>query len=280
VLRALAAALAAAAALAPHQQQLLALHAVRFYRADHHHTRITAFLEVPRSLIQPTRPGPDGRFSYVVTFRLADSTGATLDTQVWRTRLRAADRAADSAVVETMEFMIPPGRFRLDLTVRDSVSGREARASTDLEGFSSPPEISDLLLSPDIRLASAGDSMPRPGELRRGSALVTAAATVRMDSARSTLHYLLEAYGAGDRSRSGTLEVRIRDRAGAVVRQTRAMPVQVQPGGSVLRGTVDVGGLAPGRYELTAAVSLGGTAVERSAPFVMAASTSSSRNWR
>jgi hypothetical protein len=259
------------------------LSAVRFYRLDHRHTRVAAFLDIPLTLVTPwdSSASGRGRLCYEVDFRLEDSAGATVDLQSWRTRLDGAALSRRRHLVETMEFLIPAGRFRLVAAVRDSASGRVGHASLELEGFTTAPLASDLLLSPDIRAASEGDSVPNPGELRRGRTLVTAATVLQLNAANSTAHYLLEAYGPGGRAVEGTMTVRIRDGAGAEVRRTRSFPVEVQPGGSVLRGRLDVAGLAPGRYEFTVIVALGGETVERSSPFVMEASAptaSSSRN--
>src|SRR4051794_40939938 len=91
------------------------LSAVRFYRLDHRHTRVTAFLDIPLTLVTPWNSGTSGpgRLCYEVTFRLQDSTGATLDLQTWRTRLDGAALSRRRHLVETMEFLIPAGRFRL-----------------------------------------------------------------------------------------------------------------------------------------------------------------------
>jgi hypothetical protein len=256
------------------------LTAVRFYRLDHRHTRVAAFLDIPVTLVRPWGSAASARLCYEVTFRLVDAKGATVDLQTWRTRLDGAALTPHRRLVETMEFLIPAGHFRLVVAVRDSASGREGGASLDVEGFASAPLVSDLLLSPGIRAASAEDSVPHPGELRRGHALVTAAAGLHLGGANNTAHYLLEAYGPEGRAARGTMAVRIRDSAGAVVRRTRPLAVQVHPGGSVLRGKIDVAGLAPGRYELTVVVALGGETAERSAVFVMEGSDAgaSSRN--
>ena len=83
------------------------------------------------------------------------------------------------------------------------MTGRESRSAIDLEAFDRQPTASDLLLSPAIRLASAGDTVPQPGELRRGGALVTAAALPRLGPTRTTAHYLLEVYSAGEKDDDG-----------------------------------------------------------------------------
>ncbi|HEU4587224.1 MAG TPA: hypothetical protein VFS11_01150 [Gemmatimonadales bacterium] len=261
----------------------LSLSAVRFYRLDHRHTRVTAFLDIPVTLVTPVSSDASepGRLCYEVDFRLEDSAGGAVDTQTWRTRLDGTTLSQRRHLVETMEFLIPAGRFRLIAAVRDSASGREGHASLALEGFATAPLASDLLLSPDIRAVSESDSVPNPGELRRGRTLITAATVLQLNAANSAAHYLLEAYGPEGRPIEGTMRVRIRDSGGTIVRRTRPFPVEVQPGGSVLRGRIDAAGLAPGRYEFTVIVSLGGETVERSSTFVMEASAptaSSSRN--
>jgi hypothetical protein len=284
MLRAVFAGLVATALWAPPEAMSAidapSLRAVRFYRLDHRHTRVAAFLEIPLTMVRPHGPGNAGPLCYRVIFRLVDANGTTVDMQTWRTRLDGGARPLRKHLVETMEFLIPAGRFRLIAAVRDSASGNEGSATLDLEGFASAPLASDLLLSPDIRTASVDDSVPRPGEIRRGPALVTAAAVLYLSGTASTAHYLLEAYGPGGQSAQGTMVILVRDSTGTVVRRKQPLAVQVHPGGSVLRGKVNVAGLAPGRYELTVIVALGGATVERSAEFVVEGSEAgaSSRN--
>lgn len=246
----------------------LALRAVRFYRADHRRTRVTVFLEIPWGLVQPAdrsnRPP-----SYEVVFRLADSSGATLHTQSWRAPFPAAARQPGGCAVETVEFVIRAGRYRLEATVRDSGSGRESHAGLDLEGFDAAPTASDLLLSPGIRPVAAADTVPRSGELRRGSVLITASALLRLTPSRSTAFFLLEAYGPSDRAEEGSMVVSVRSPSGAPLLRFRPMAVRLQPGGSVLRGQVNLAGLEPGRYLLAVSVTLPGRTVEREAEFLM-----------
>src|SRR3954469_15138732 len=91
------------------------LSAVRFYRLDHRHTRVAAFLDIPLTLVTPWGAGGANpvRLCYEVVFRLEDSTGTTVDRQTWRTRLDGAALSRRRHLVETMEFLIPAGRFRL-----------------------------------------------------------------------------------------------------------------------------------------------------------------------
>jgi hypothetical protein len=203
-----------------------------------------------------------------VDFRIGDSTGSTIGAEAWKVTV-PAERHAESCVVETIEFLVTPGRYRLEATVKNRVTGRESRSALELEAFDHQPGVSDLLLSPGIRSASAGDSVPQAGELRRGGALVTVAAIPRLGPLRSTAHYLLEVYAAGEREDTGAMSVRVEDAAGAVPLRWRSVPVQVRSGGSTLHGHVSLAGLPPGRYMLVVSVELAGRTEERRAEFVM-----------
>lgn len=267
---ALAAALAAASLGATQPaiplDDRLELRAVRFYRADHRHTRVTAFLEIPYTALVDS--GGSGGANYQVTIRVCDSSGAPLHTEAWTATIPLTVQPG-AAAVETVEFLVPSGRYRLDAVARNLVSGREARATLDLEGFDHPPAVSDLLVSPGIRLVSPGDTVPQAGELRRGGALVTAAAVPRLGPARTTAHYLLEVYAAGDHEEIGTITVWVRDSAGTAMLRWRAVPLRVPAGGSTLHGHVSLAGLKPGRYSLVVSVAVAGQTNERAAGVVV-----------
>jgi hypothetical protein len=192
---------------------------VRFYRADHRTTRVTAFLEIPYAALVDPAGGGAGT-GYQVTVRVADSTGAVLHTESWTGTVPPSAQAG-AAAVETVEFLVASGRYRLDAVARNPLTGREARATLELEGFDRPPAVSDLLLSPGIRLVSAGDTVPQPGELRRGGALVTAAAVPRLGPAHTTAHYLLEMYATGNHEEVGNITVSVRDSTGTTTLRWR-----------------------------------------------------------
>jgi GWxTD domain-containing protein len=265
-------ALAALAALAgPPAGQTdadLILRAVRSYRAEQGRTEVNAFVQIPLLLMQPSVEGPDGVLSYKVAVKVTDSTGLKLFHEEWQNRTRAEMRRPDAFAVDMVRFSVAPGQYRLEVTVQDSVSGRTTDSSVELEGFDTTPAASDLLLSPQIRPASTGDTVPRPAELRWGRMLVTAAARLDLTPLRSTAYYLLEAYAP--KEESGTLGLRVNDSTGKALISTAETQVQVPAGGGVLKGQLDLSGLPPGQYTMVASLALAGSTVERSALFTMA----------
>lgn len=246
----------------------LILRAVRSYRAEQGRTEVNAFVQVPYMLMQPTSSGPEGALSYRVEVKVTDSTGLKLLEQSWQNHAAAGLRRPEAFAVDMVRFSLAPGRYRLDVAVVDSVSGRRSDTAVDLEGFATAPAASDLLLSPRIRPTAAGDTVPLPAELRWGQMLVTAAARLDLTPLRPTAFYLLEAYSA--KEATGTLRLRVADSAGKPMISTAETPVQVPAGGGVLKGQLDLAGLPPGHYAMVAALELGGKTVERSAGFTMA----------
>ena len=224
----------------------LILRAVRSYRAEGGRTEVNAFVQVPYLLMQPTTGGPEGRLSYRVEVRVTDSTCLKLLEQSWQNQATAALRRPDAFAVDMVRFSLAPGRYRLEVAVVDSVSGHRAATGVDLEGFASAPAASDLLLSPQIRPTAAGDTVPRPAELRWGQMLVAAAARLDLTPLRPTAYYLLEAYSPAQAN--GTLRLRVADSTGKALITTAETPVQVPTGGGVLKGQLDLTGLPPGNY--------------------------------
>jgi GWxTD domain-containing protein len=268
-------ALVAAAGLVPlnlpadQRETGVVLRAVRFYRADQDRTRVKGLVQIPFSLLQPVRPG--GEASYTCAVRVADSTGLALYQQSWQSRARNPGVNSDAYTVEIVDFAVAPGKYRFEVTVQDSVSGQKMSTATELQALSDSSVASDLLIAPEIRLATANDTVPRPGEFRTGNNLVTATARVLLTPLRAKVFYLLEAYA--DREGDGTLSVAIRDSAGGTSMKTPALPVKVTAGGSLLKGQLDLTGLPPGDYVMVADLQLGDRTIQRSAEFSMAGLT-------
>jgi GWxTD domain-containing protein len=245
----------------------LAVRVVRFYRAEGNQTRVRAFVQIPYTLMQPA----NGQVAYQVAVKVTDSAGVTLLNQKWGSHAQGmSGSGAGAFALDMLEFEVAPGSYKLDVTVQDSVSSRQASASTEVKGYAADPGASDLLLSPEMRVASAQDSMPRPGELRRGNMLITAVAMLRLTPLRTNAFYLLEAYSSSQRDEAGSMAVAVVDAGGKTLLQTQPASINVAPGGGVLRGQVNLEGLPPGDYTMKVLVSLAGRNFERSAQFQMA----------
>jgi GWxTD domain-containing protein len=265
----LAAAMVAApiATTVPQNDSGLVLRAVRFYRPDQNRTRVKGLVQIPFSMIRGSSGAAD-QLNYTVSVRVVDSTGLTLYQQSWRNRARATGAGTDAYTVEIVDFAVAPGRYRLEVGVEDSLSGRKVSGGIDLKALSDKDGASDLLVAPDMRLATADDTVPRPGEFRTGDNLVTAAARVRLTPLRAKVFYLIEAYS--DSGGSGTMSVAIRDSAGKTSIKTPEVPVTVNAGGSVLQGQLDLAGMPEGDYTMVASLRVEGQSIERSAPISMA----------
>lgn len=255
--------------LAPAQREsVVVLRAVRFYRGDQDRTRVKGLVQIPFSFLQP---GPKGESPYTVAVLLADSTGLALYQQSWRSRASRAGIDSDAYTVEIVDFAVAPGKYRFEVVVRDSTSGRKISTTTDFQALSDSSVASDLLIAPDIRLATSNDTVPSPGEFRTGNNLVTATARVLLTPLRAKMFYLMEAYSQS--GAEGTLDITIRDSAGGGIMKTQVLPVHVAAGGSVLKGQLDLTGLPPGEYVMITDLQLGGRSIQRSAEFSMAGLT-------
>lgn len=243
------------------------IRAFRFYRADSRQTLVTAFVEVPYALLEAPAAGTGTDLRYGVEVAIFDSAGTRLNDASWPGKFRADLRAPGAVALETLDFALAPGRYRIEATVTDSVSGKQFSARNELVAWKDSPGASDLVLSPEMRLATGADTMPRRGERRWGNTLVTSATQLRLSATRTRAYYLLEAYApAAD---SGTMAVEVTDSGGRVLVHSKPALVRVAPGGSVLKGQLDLAGLPEGRYTLSVKLDLGGTRQERSDQFVM-----------
>ncbi len=258
----------AAASAAAQGPNPLSVRAVRFYRADGRQTTVKAFVEVPAQLAEPIGPGRTDSVRYQVSLKVVDSAGVTLHSETWGKSLLNEPGASG---VDIVEFLVAPGSYRLEATVLNEAGQQKARATVPVEGFTSVPAASDLLLSPLIRqVGNATDTVPRAGEFHRGDALISAAATLHLTPLRPQAYYLLEVYNPGELDQTGTMQVSVLNEAHKVMTRTQPAPVRIGPGGGLLKSQVDLEGLPEGRYTMTVAVDLGGTVVERSADFTMA----------
>jgi GWxTD domain-containing protein len=253
---------------APRTQQSLTISAVRFYRPTLRQTQVKAFVQIPHAMLAPSTDRAAGQLTYKVTVKVKDSTGLELVQNEWSGHAPAAARQAGASSLEILDFALAPGLYRLEVAVVDSLSGRRLASDLQLEGFRGGTDVSDLLLTPGIRPAVTQDTVPMPGEIRKGNLLITGTAELILTPLRSRVHYLLETYNAEEDT--AKVAVVVQDSSDKVIVSTRPSSAALPAGGSVLTGTVDLAGLPAGDYTLRTQLTMNGGSVERSAAFTMA----------
>jgi len=253
----------------PESQQSLAVNAVRFYRPDARQTPVKVFIEIPYAMLAPrTGPPSRGGMTYHMAVKVRDSTGLELVQNTWDGHAASATRQQGVSALEILDFALAPGRYKLDIEVTDSLSGRKLRSDVDLEGFPAEPVLSDLLLAPQIREAGPGDTLPGSSEIRRGKLLITASAELQLTPLRSKAYYLLETYNT--ESDTAQLALTVKDSTGKVVLSTPPSSTLLPKGGGMLTGALDLAGLPPGRYLMATELAMDGRKLQRSAGFRMA----------
>jgi GWxTD domain-containing protein len=252
----------------PEGQESLAVNAVRFYRPDARQTQVKVFIQIPYTMLASGSTAPSSGLTYHVAVKVRDSTGLELVQNAWDGHAPPAPRQRGVSALEILDFALAPGRYRLDIEVTDSASGRRLGSNVTLEGFANEPPLSDLLLAPEIREAGPGDTLPGSGEIRKGKLLITASAELLLTPLRPKAFYLLETYNP--EPDSAQLAVTVKDSTGKVVTSTPSSKAQLPKGGGMLTGALDLTGLPPGQYVLTTGLAMDGRKLERSARFQMA----------
>ncbi len=246
----------------------LALRAIRFYEPASRMTQVTAFVRIPYGMMEPVS-GEGGEYlRFSLSLRVANDSGRTLYTQQWARQIPPPGPGRENGL-DMIRFALDAGAYHLEARVVDSISGREAVRVVPLDAWVRKPVVSDLLLSRALRLAAPGDTIPQPGEVRRGNVLLAAGAEVSIPAAVPYLFYLFETYL--EEEASGTVEVRILDSSGEVVQEAMGQPLMVGVGVSALTGQLDVAGLDPGAYSVHASIGIGDRMFVRSAEFQIGA---------
>lgn len=241
---------------------------VRSYRADPGQspgqTHVTAFLRIPADL---PSAGAAGEVSLALSVRILDSTGTALYQQSWQRRTAVPFPRGEAGRLDLIRFTLGAGRYRLEASVVDSVSGRRVDSSAGIEGYAEPPAASDLMISPWLRPVALVDTVPQPGEFRRGGLIVAIAPDVVVGGATASVAYLLETY-AGTAT-VGRLTLAFLDGAGVERKRVGPTALKVVAGIGLLTGQLEIGDLEAGQYRLRATVELGGLATRREASFTV-----------
>jgi GWxTD domain-containing protein len=160
-----------------------------------------------------------------------------------------------------------PGAYTVEVTVRDSATGRTARQQLRMTSYLEAPAASDVLLATAMRPVSGADSVPRSGELRKGSVIIEAADRPLLTPRQARIGYYLEWYAQA--AETAAVSIRIARGTGERLVTTAAQQVPFGAGGGATRGMVDLAGLPPGDYSFEVVVQGRDTVVTRQAPFRM-----------
>jgi GWxTD domain-containing protein len=243
----------------------LTVRAFRFYRPDAGETLVTGLIEIPYGLLTPSGAGHrSGEVSVVVR----DSAGLELNRSAWPVAAAASMPDSAASLLEIVEFKLHPGRYDLDVAVLDSSTGRSTTQTVSITAFPAPPEASDIVLAPSIRLVGGADTALAPGERRWGGVVLTPTPHLVLTPVRSKAFYMLEVYPAHDTT--VTMTAAVIDSAGRTLLTTRPRQVAVSAAGAVLNGQVDLAGLPAGDYRLTVSLDCGGRREQRTDAFEMA----------
>ncbi len=239
----------------------LALQAVRFYAPSIEQTTVMAFLQVPYVMIDTA----GGRIAWETTVQVNDPSGMAIMTESWWSGVPAMYRIPEASSVEPLVFALAEaGKYRISVTVKDSVSGRNASVTTEVEGFAAPPGASDLLVASMMRL-TANDTTTYPGEIARGSIRFSTAPGLTLDALRPSLAFMVEAYSSAEAAVHTRLEVKGAD--GTSVLSLAPFEQTVPAGGGVIHGMVPLEGIPEGDYRLLTTLEVGGSTTVREAKF-------------
>ncbi len=241
----------------------------RFHR-DGGTTLIDGFCLIPFAVLEPLTMGPDGEGYYTVTVTVRDDAKLVLHQSEWSQVVPVSVlRTAGTSAVEHFSFGANPGRYDIEVAVRDSASGRVQRSSTVVVAYDTRPAASDLLLTALMRTATTvSDTTPAAGELRKGALFLTSATRPVITPREPTLYYYVELYA--DSAGQASLVATVKKPDGRDVITAPPLTANVAAGENVATSGLNLAGLPPGDYRLDVDVDVEGQTVTKSADFVMA----------
>jgi GWxTD domain-containing protein len=240
----------------------------RFYRGTGG-TQVDAFCDVPFQLLSRLGGAP-GVARYTVSVTVRDSARATLATAQWSGTVKGEMLGVSGAsTVEHFDFAAPaPGAYTVEIAVTDSASGRVVRSEAPVVAYNRSPLASDLVLTGAMRRPAPNDTVPAPGEIRKGAFFLTAATTPAITPRDPRLFYYVELYPGS--SINASIVARVRAEDGRQIIATDPQRLEVPVAGGVATGGLDLAGLPPGHYELAVDFTYPDTSFTRVARFSMA----------
>jgi GWxTD domain-containing protein len=210
--------------------------------------------------------------AYDMRLAVRDSGGTTILEDGWSAVLDCTGEqpAGGGVVVETFQFAIAPGRYRVQVSVEAAGQPETAHiSSVDLVNLPEDARISDLILGREVGFI---DTTAAAGEwtVRKGDIGIAADPFVVADREKSSLAYYLEVY-RGESDSEGQVVGVIRRRQGEEVTRTRLATLERGAASRPVAGKLSLAGLPPGAYALDLRLELVDTAVTSSRDFAVAA---------
>lgn len=231
-------------------------------------TLVDGFCRVPFGFLTAVpAAGGQREGAYRLDIAVRDSTGLLLHESGWSQAVGGAFLDLPNAsTVEHFSFTVPDGRYTVVVAVTDSASGAMRQTSMEVESLPSDVQVSDLLLSGEIRRGEP-DGAPGPGEIKKGRFYIASSTNPVLTPHQPALYYYLELY-AGE-----TLPVQLQATVvtadGQALTSSAPETMTVGVGGGVAARSFDLAGLPEGVYRLRLTVQYPDGPVVREAPFTM-----------
>src|SRR5262245_25348551 len=166
-----------------------------------------------------------------VAVEVRDSTGKALYSERWEDSAHVPIPGIKAETTTPLQVLVLPGVYTI--AVRSTEPGKVDSTVTDVRAFESARVLSDVVISPSMRVL-AENGAPAAGEVQRGRYAIERSTRVTiLPSGEARLWYYLELYRQGADS-VAQLELRVvpAGKDSAMVRVTRNVAVSA-------RGTVD-----------------------------------------
>jgi GWxTD domain-containing protein len=234
----------------------------RFWRSD-----ATTLLEGTIG-VPITRQGSSPTVELIVR----DNAGNVLHEESWKQDVspelaRIAARPGGAQVTSSFSVALQKGAYSVVVRTADGSTVDSTRI--ELQSFAEQPLVSDIVLSPTIRVLGPADTAAA-GELQRSVYAIARAPVVKLTPSQASLWYYVEAYapdGAAADSASLIFSVTSADGGRTFLTSTRQFVLSAP--GRPDAGKLDMTGLPPGEYRLVVNARAGGREATREARFAM-----------
>lgn len=220
--------------------------------------------------IDPTVVRDGFQCSYLLGITVTDSTGLDILRDRWNGQARclgAVPALGAADIIETFQFAVVPGRYRISVSVEPA--GKPERASQrtlEFRSLAGEAEPSDLILGSGIGKVGAG-SEDVAWTIRHHSVGILTSGQPVVYAAEPKLAYYVEVYAEPGSDVQARARGVIRDPKGGELTSIALPDVTLTDGFAAMAGSVSLAGLPPGTYEMEVGVRLPDRVVVRTADF-------------